>query len=210
MTYRPPSPQPPREASPLPGTETTSFVPAVHSIVRYSVAQVDRMIAAGAFVGEGKAELLNGFVIEKMPIGPKHASTLRRLRKLVEPRLPEGSVLGIQDPIGLTALSRPEPDLWVAAGTEGDYSETLPTAGQLLLLIEVADSSLAFDLGDKMRLYAGAGVAEYWVVDIAGERIWRHASPAGEAGYGVVRAFAKTDSLAHDALGELSVAELFA
>ena len=105
------------------------------------------------------------------PIGSRHEVIVDRLTEWSFANLPKGKVrVRIQNSIGLPALeSAPEPDLaWVA---RRDYSRGRPVAEDVLLVIEVADSSLGFDTGEKADLYAAAGIADYWVVDVAAQRI---------------------------------------
>jgi Uma2 family endonuclease len=113
------------------------------------------------------------------PIGSRHEEIVDRLTAWSFASLPKGKVrVRIQNAIGLPALeSAPEPDLaWV---TQRDYSRGRPVAEDVLLIVEVADSSLAFDTGEKADLYAAAGIADYWVVDVAAERIEVRREPVG-------------------------------
>jgi Uma2 family endonuclease len=138
------------------------------TIAHLSLAQYDRMIEAGVF-DQGKRqriEFIRGEIRDMNPIGSVHEVVVDRLNEWSFENLPKGRVwVRIQNSIGLPSLdSAPEPDLaWVA---RRDYSRARPTAVDVLLIIEVAESSLAYDCGDKADLYAEAGIAEYWVVNI--------------------------------------------
>ena len=117
----------------------------------------------GLFDGENRRriELIHGELREMNPIGPTHEEVVDRLNRWSIKHLPEDRVrVRVQNSIGLPALqSAPEPDIaWVV---ERDYSRGRPTAADVLLVIEVAESSLKNDIGEKADLYAAAGIADY-------------------------------------------------
>jgi len=140
----------------------------VSTIAHLSLAQYDRMIEAGVF-DQGKRqriEFIRGEIRDMNPIGSVHEVVVDRLTEWSFENLPKGKVwVRVQNSIGIPLLeSAPEPDLaWVA---RRDYSRGRPTAADVLLVVEVAESSLAYDRGEKADLYAEAGIAEYWVVNI--------------------------------------------
>jgi Uma2 family endonuclease len=127
------------------------------------------MIQSGVF-DHGKPcrlEFICGEIREMAPIGSEHEDVVDRLNEWSHRNIPEHKVrVRIQNSIGLPILeSAPEPDLaWV---TRGDYAGSRPTAEDVLLLIEVAESSLTYDRGEKASLYARAGIADYWIVNLA-------------------------------------------
>jgi Uma2 family endonuclease len=150
------------------------------SIAHFSLAQYDSMIERGVFGSRGRQrlEFIRGEVREMTPIGSRHEEVVDRLNVWsVENARRTAIRVRIQNSIGVPELeSAPEPDVaWVV---ERDYSEARPTAADVLLIIEVADSSLAYDTGEKAGLYAAAGVADYWVVDIAHRSIEVRRDPA--------------------------------
>jgi Uma2 family endonuclease len=135
----------------------------VSTIARLSLAEYDRMIACGLFDGKNRRriELIHGELREMNLIGPTHEEVVDRLNRWSIKHLPEDRVrVRVQNSIGLPALqSAPEPDIaWVV---ERDYSRGRPTAADVLLGIEVAESSLKNDIGEKADLYAAAGIADY-------------------------------------------------
>jgi Uma2 family endonuclease len=143
------------------------------TIAHLTLAQYDRMIAAGVFDRRERLrlELIHGEIREMNPIGSRHEVIVDHLTEWSFANLPKGKVwVRIQNSIGLPSLeSAPEPDLaWVV---RRDYSRGRPVAEDVLLVIEVSDSSLSFDTGEKADLYAAAGIADYWVVDVAAQRI---------------------------------------
>ncbi len=138
------------------------------TIARLTLAQYDRMIERGVFEDEEhrRLEFIRGEIREMNPIGSPHEVVVARLTEWSIRNLPEGRAwVRVQCSIGLPEVqSAPEPDLaWVG---RRDYWEGRPTAEDVLLLIEVAETSLAHDCGEKAELYAAAGIADYWIVNI--------------------------------------------
>ncbi len=134
-----------------------------------TLAQYDRMIEAGVFDQRDRRrlEFIQGEIREMVPIGSPHEEIVDRLTVWSIESLPKDRVrVRVQNSIGLPMLeSAPEPDLaWVV---QRDYSRGRPTAEDVLLVIEVAETSLPYDTGEKADLYAAAGIAEYWVVDLS-------------------------------------------
>ncbi len=166
------------------------------TIAHLTLTQYDRMIAAGVFDGRERLrlEFIHGEIREMNPIGSRHEEVVDRLTEWSFANLPKGNVrVRIQNSIGLPSLeSAPEPDLaWVV---RRDYSRGRPVAEDVLLVVEVADSSLGFDTGEKADLYAAAGIADYWVVDVAAGRIEVRREPVAGR-YASVRTVAGDDEL---------------
>ena len=151
------------------------------TIARLSLAEYDRMIEHGVF-DHGKRrrlEFIRGEIREMTPIGSLHEVTVDRLTEWSIRSLPEGKVwVRVQNSIGLLEVeSAPEPDVaWVV---RRDYSQGRPTAADVLLVIEVAESSLGYDCGEKADLYAAAGVNDYWVVNLPDRSIEVRRDPGG-------------------------------
>ena len=136
-----------------------------------TLVQYDLLIEAGVFDQRGRRrlEFIRGEIRELAPIGSKHEEVVDRLNTWSIENLPKKKVrVRVQNSIGLpTSTSAPEPDLvWVL---QRDYSGGRPSAEDLLLVIEVAETSLAYDTGEKADLYAAAGIADYWVVDVSAQ-----------------------------------------
>jgi len=136
--------------------------------LRLSLADYNRMIAEDAFrpLGKRRIELIYGELREVTPPGPTHADCVDRLtRWSVQNTNAREVTVRIQNPIGIPAFdSAPEPD--IAWAKFKNYSKQHPQPRDILLLIEVADSSLSEDLGEMAVLYAQAGIKDYWVVNI--------------------------------------------
>src|SRR5262249_46920413 len=135
------------------------------SMARFSVARYQRMIEAGILTPDDKVELLENYVVLKMPRNPPHDSTIQHmLEKLFMPR-PPGWSLRVQAALTL-ADSQPEPDFALVRGSAANYSQRHPGPSDTGLVIEVAHSSLLRDQRDKARIYARAGIPCYWIINL--------------------------------------------
>ena len=147
---------------------------------------------------QGRYEVLDGEIIDKMGQGPHHAITLTKLLRILSTMF-RIDCLRIQSPIGLLSpdntYSEPEPDVAVTRETENAYSVHQPGPDDLLLVVEVADTSLPTDLVAKARLYARAGIVEYWVLDLNDRQLHIHREPK-DGFYSSVTVHAETESVA--------------
>jgi Uma2 family endonuclease len=150
---------------------------------QWTVVGYEAAAAAGVFGPEPRVELLDGEVYKVSPTSPGHSYAVRQLRRLLEASLDSDLwVLGSQDPIRLDDRSEPEPDVWIARGPNERYSEAHPTAADLILAVEVSNTTLAFDRDIKIPLYAAAGVPEACIVSLP-ERVAYHYAQPGAGGY---------------------------
>ncbi len=136
------------------------------------------LVAAGRLEPTDRVELLEGVVVAMSPQNPPHAAAVRRTDAALRRVLPAGTVISIQSPLVLGERSVPEPDLAVVPGTESDYDDKHPSTA--LLVVEVADSSLAQDRITKSRMYAAAGIPEVWIVNLRDQHVevFREPDPA--------------------------------
>jgi Uma2 family endonuclease len=148
------------------------------SIARFSVTRYQQMIETGILTPEDKVELLENYVVLKMPRNPLHDSTIQRMLEKLFPRRPAGWGLRVQSAITLTD-SQPEPDFAFVRGSSADYANCHPAASDVGLVIEVADSSLLRDQRDKTRIYARGGIPCYWIVNLVDRRIEVYSQPSG-------------------------------
>jgi Uma2 family endonuclease len=128
---------------------------------RFRVEEFER-----AFQGVPHVELLRGEVYQMSPIGPKHVHKVAQLDARLQETLRGKAVVLVQSPLRLSEDSEPEPDLMVLRPPLDRYREKLPTPEDVLLLVEVADTSLEFDREVKLPLYAEAGIPEVWLVNL--------------------------------------------
>ncbi|MBV9281129.1 MAG: Uma2 family endonuclease [Chloroflexi bacterium] len=144
---------------------------------RFTVRDYHRMAEVGILTEDDHVELIDGEIVQMTPIGGRHVACVGRLTRLLVQRLGEDVAVNIQSPVQLGEREEPEPDAAVIRARS--YGDELPTAPDVLLLIEVADTSLGYDRARKLPLYARAGIAESWLVDLQGEAIERHTNPVG-------------------------------
>ncbi|WP_331334038.1 Uma2 family endonuclease [Euzebya tangerina] len=133
------------------------------------------MVDQGLFEGTN-VELVGGVLVEMSQQGQPHSQLIRLLTRLIVRSVGDDYEVGIQTPLAVDEISLPEPDLQVLPA--GPYWDAHPE--QALLVIEVSNSSLRFDLGEKARRYAASGYPEYWVVDVEGRQIHVHRQPSNE------------------------------
>lgn len=132
---------------------------------RFTVDEYHRLIQTGILRSGEPVELIHGWIVPKMPTNPTHASVVRRLDRWLQKHLTQDIVISVQQPI-TTLDSEPEPDLAISRGPEDRYFTSHPEPEDIHFLIEVSDSTVEYDRGEKLRMYARAGVQIYWVVDL--------------------------------------------
>jgi len=146
---------------------SASLAPVVHKFTR---DEYYRMAEAGLFRDE-RVELLDGEIITMSPKLTPHAFAVNRLMYELITKLGTSALVRVQDPIVLNNWSEPEPDIAVCQPDPNRYLQEHPRADQVLLVIEVADTSLTYDRTRKARAYAASGIPEYWIVNIPNRRI---------------------------------------
>ncbi len=149
---------------------------------RFSVDEYEQMGRTGVLDPELRLELLDGEIIEMAPIGPEHSSCVMRLTRQFISQLGDRMVLTAQNPVRLFPRSEPQPDIVLLRPGIEQYHHRHPTATDVLLLVEVANSSLQLDRTVKLRIYARQGIAEVWIVDIKGDAVEVYRQP-GLEGY---------------------------
>ena len=156
---------------------------AVAGIQRYlfDVDAFARMGGAGIFAEADRVELIDGEIREMNPIGPPHAWIVDRLTELLITRLAGTAHVRVQNPIRLGRHTEPQPDLSVARKRQA-YTNRHPDAGDVLLVVEVADSSLDYDRMEKVPRYGKAGIPETWLVDVEARTVTVYTGP-GPEGY---------------------------
>jgi Uma2 family endonuclease len=145
---------------------------------RFSVAEYHRLIELGILTEDDNLELLEGYLVHKMSRNPPHDAALQKGTKRWLRFLPPGWDLRVQSAVTLTD-SEPEPDFAVVRGDENVYLTRHPTAADIGLVVEVSDSTLPGDRDDKGRIYAGAGIACYWIVNLVDRQIEVYTAPSG-------------------------------
>lgn len=133
---------------------------------RLTVDQFHRMGEAGVIGPEVRVELVEGEVVEMAPIGTRHAAVVKRLLGMLAGVIAGRAVLSVQDPLRLDDHSEPQPDLMLLAPREDFYASAHPGPADVLLLVEVCDTTSRYDREVKVPLYARHGVAEVWLIDL--------------------------------------------
>jgi Uma2 family endonuclease len=166
--------------------------------------EYDKLVALGVFQGE-RIELLDGRLVRMSPIGPPHSSAVDELTERCVRQLSGRARVRVQSPFAALDVSEPEPD--IAIVPLGRYSEEHPRRAELI--IEVAESSLAYDRGSKLRVYAECGVPEYWIVNLIDRCIEVYRKP-GSGRYWHVQQFGADASVSPEAFPdfELRVADV--
>ena len=147
-------------------------------IWRLSVAEYHDMIRTGIIKSGDPVELLEGWLVAKMAKNPPHSSVTGRLQDVLGPLVAGRACLRVQGHVTLDD-SEPEPDAALARGSRDRYDDRHPAPADLVLVVEVADSPVPRDRGLKKRVYARAGVGEYWIVNIPERRVEVYTLPGG-------------------------------
>ena len=143
----------------------------------FNVEEYYRMAEVGLLSEDDRVELIEGEIIEMSPIGSTHGGTVKRSSAFLNHKLGNSMIVSVQDPIRLSDFSEPQPDIALLKPRKDFYSKTHPTAEDVLVVIEVADTSLAYDRNIKLPLYARAGIPESWLIVPAKEVIEIHSQP---------------------------------
>jgi Uma2 family endonuclease len=145
---------------------------------------------------EERVELINGEIINKMsPQKSPHYSSILDTGDALQEAFGKGYTVRDQGPMTMDDNSEPEPDVLVALGTRRDFKKRHPRPSETVLVVEVSDTTLAFDRRVKGPLYAGAGIAEYWIIDIKGGRIEVYRDPTPDAGYKSKTVYGETETV---------------
>jgi Uma2 family endonuclease len=160
---------------------------------RFTIDEYEKMAATGILSEDDRVELIEGEIVEMSPIGAPHMAAVAALTRLLIGRVGERAWLWVQGPVRVPPRSKPQPDL--ALLRERSYRREDATTVDALLFIEVSDTSLQYDRTVKLRLYAEAGIPEYWIVDVNTDTVEVYRSPSGER-YGDRQVLAHGDSVA--------------
>ena len=149
---------------------------------RFTVDDYHRMAKAGILGDDDRVELIDGEIFEVAPIGSRHASTVNRLNRLLSQYSGGRFLVSAQNPIQLGEQSEPQPDIALLRLRPDFYASSHPKAEDVLLVVEVADTTVQYDREVKLPLYAGSGIVETWLVNIDTETIEVYRQP-GPQGY---------------------------
>ncbi|MBI4781958.1 MAG: Uma2 family endonuclease [Oscillatoriophycideae cyanobacterium NC_groundwater_1537_Pr4_S-0.65um_50_18] len=146
----------------------------------WTVDDYHRMVETGVLTGSDRVELLEGQVIEMNPQLPPHAATTQRAFRYLDRLLETVAYVRMQLPVTLKPKSEPEPDIAVVRIDANEYGDRHPTPDDIFLIIEVADSTLLGDRQQKSLVYAKAGIADYWILDVNAKQVYVFREPTLE------------------------------
>ena len=160
---------------------------------------------AGILRPDDRVELIKGVIVEMAPIGSRHAFCVDGLTRTFQRALTDAEGwVRTQHPVSLSDDSEPQPDVVIARPPADQYLQRHPEPGDILLVVEVADSSLVYDRRTKVPLYAAAGIPEYWLIDLVGYRIEVYRDPSGGS-FRDVRLLNREDKIAPLAFPHIEV-----
>ena len=176
----------------------------------FTVSEYYAMVRAGVLHENDRVELIRGQIIPMSPTGSRHANSVRRLDRLFQRRVDPEALVSAQNPILLSRHSEPEPDLAILKPKEEIYEARHPRPDEVLLVIEIADTTLDYDQQVKALLYAKEGIQEYWIVNLEEEslEVYRQPGPDGYAETMTLQRGDEVEILALPAAGVFSVEEI--
>ena len=145
---------------------------------RWTVAEYHRMAEVGLLNEDSRVELIDGEIIEMAPIGSSHGGNVNRFIRLFSKVVGDKAIIAAQNPVVLSGYAEPQPDLAILRWREDDYEQSNPHPEDVLLLIEVSDSTLKYDRDVKVPLYANHGIPEVWLLDLQRKQLEIYHDPA--------------------------------
>jgi Uma2 family endonuclease len=177
---------------------------------RFTVEEYGRMGEAGVFSPDVRVELIEGEIVDMSPIGKRHAACVARLTRALTFSLNLVALVWAQNPVELSDYSEPEPDVALLKPRDDFYENAKPRPEDVLVVIEVSDTTIEYDRRVKVPLYARAGIPEVWIVNLVDERVETFADPSGGA-YRTAAAYSRGEEAQSRSLAALSlgVSEIF-
>jgi Uma2 family endonuclease len=194
-------------AQPVQATETTPTVAIAALPIHRRLFTADEfhtLARVGVLHEDDRLELIEGEIVEMSPIGSSHAGNVNRLIAVLTRAFGEKVVVSVQNPIRLDPQTEPQPDISVLRPRADFYTDSHPTAEDILLLIEVSESSVEYDRKVKVPLYAKAGILEVWLIVPETKVIEVYTNPAAD-GYRLIRRALPGESIALQALPDVNL-----
>lgn len=179
-------------------------MPQMRTRYRFSVDDYEQMIEFGILDENRRIELIRGEIIDKMPIGDRPMAGVNRLNRCLSRGVGDRAIVSVQNPIRFPD-SEPEPDVALLRPREDFYESGKPRPADVLLIIEVADTTVDYDRDEKRPLYAEAGVPEYWIVNLIDDAVEVHRQPRPDGTYADVRVLRRGQQLDIAALPGLTI-----
>ena len=183
---------------------TTTVAPRASTPLRhrFTVAEYYAMADVGILAENDRVELLDGDIIVMPPIGDWHAASVDRFNTFMLPSLLGRAIVRVQNPTRLDDYSEPQPDVMLLRWRDDFYRGGHPGPADVLLLIEVSDTSVDYDRNDKLTAYARAGIPEVWIVNRQEQRIETYTDPQ-EGEYSTVRHTGRGESISPNAFPDV-------
>jgi Uma2 family endonuclease len=162
-----------------PVTQTQPHPPAPTELYRFNVDEYERMD-----LDDPRVELINGYVVKKVPKKPTHSWTTKTMERLIPP----GWTSRQEQPVRIPAFDEPEPDVAIVRGGDDDYEHRHPVPADVGLLVEVSEATLVRDQGEKLPAYARGGIPVYWIVNLVDRQVEVYTDP-GPDGYRSIQVF---------------------
>lgn len=172
---------------------------------RFTVEEYHRMAQAGIFSEDDRVELIEGEIVAMTPIGSRHAACVGRLTHIFASIVGERAIVWVQNPLRLGPDSEPQPDLALLRLRADFYAEAHPGPEDVLLVVEVAETSAEYDRTVKLPLYARSGIREVWLVDLATVSVEVCSDPT-PGGYQRVRSIRRGERLSLGAFPPMELA----
>lgn len=170
----------------------------------FTVEEYHKMARAGILSEDDRVELIEGEIVEMTPISSRHAACVDRLNRLFTHHLGQRAIVRVQSPIRLGEHSEPQPDLTLLKPKPDFYAAAHPKSEDVLLAVEVAETSSDYDRQVKIPLYTQAGIPEAWLVNLQGDTIEIYQKPSS-SGYGQVRRARRSQRIALGAFPDLEL-----
>lgn len=172
---------------------------------QFNVTEYYRMAETGILSEHDRVELIEGEIIKMSPIGSRRAACVKRINLILVQQAGSIGLVSVQDPIRLDDYSEPEPDVALLKPRRDFYAQAHPAPADVLLVVEVADTSVEYDREVKMPLYARAEIPEMWLIDLPIETIEVYSEPVGET-YRDVRRYRRSESFTSKTFPALALA----
>ena len=161
--------------APPPPTISPAIPPSPPPLYRMTVDEYDRI---GHLLDDPRVELIDGYLVKKMPKKPEHKWATKAALKALDALLPPGWTSQKEEAVRIPAYDEPEPDIAIVRGSDADYRQRIPTAADVGLLVEVSETTLSQDRGKKCSAYAKSRVPVYWIINLVDRQVEVYTRPS--------------------------------
>ena len=172
---------------------------------RFTVDDYRRLAEVGILTEDDRVELLDGQIVRMSPIGDRHMAAVNRCNRVFSRAAGERVLVSVQNPVDLDPYNEPQPDVALLRPRDDDYARGKPGPADIFLVVEVADTSLAYDRQTKLPRYAATGVREAWLLDLEADALEVHREPRPD-GYALIRRYRRGERVSAEALPDVDVA----